>query len=83
MSVTDKGFLPARIEASADSTVTLRITRKTDATCATSINIKTDPPQRVELPLNESVDVKVTAGAVGEIAFACDMDMVGGVIAVR
>ena len=79
VTVDGTGFHPDRIAAKAGQPVTLALTRTSDETCATEIVI---PAMNIDtkLPLNERVEVTVTPGAKGEIAFACGMDMFKGTI---
>jgi plastocyanin domain-containing protein len=77
LAVTENGFEPASVNVKANTRVTLKITRKTDSTCATQIqipakNIKTD------LPLNKTVTVELGKLEKGEIRFGCGMDMMAG-----
>lgn len=39
LSVTEKGFEPNTIDVKPGTNVTLKVTRKTDSTCATAIQI--------------------------------------------
>jgi plastocyanin domain-containing protein len=82
VTVDGSGFHPDRITAHAGQPVTLAITRTTNETCGTEIVI---PSQGIDtkLPLNERVEVTVTPAAVGEVAFACAMDMHKGTIVVE
>jgi len=80
MTVTEKGFEPSSLKVKAGEAVTLKITRKTNATCAREITV---PSQKlkVNLPLDKEVIVKISALPKGEIKFGCSMDMmIGGVI---
>lgn len=79
MTVDGAGFHPDRIVATAGQPVTLAITRTTDETCGTEIVIAS-MGVNTKLPLNERVEVTVTPGEKGEIAFACGMDMMKGTI---
>jgi plastocyanin domain-containing protein len=81
VTVTGKGFEPDRIQAKPGQQVTLRFTRKAAQTCADAVFVQGDPVQHM-LPLNAPVDVKVTAPASGELAFACPMNMYRGAIVV-
>jgi plastocyanin domain-containing protein len=80
VKITNKGFEPGSVKVGSDAPVTLKVTRETDQTCAKSImvpklNIKKD------LPLNEPVLVEVGKLKKGqELAFACGMNMMTGVI---
>ncbi|MFN7130955.1 MAG: cupredoxin domain-containing protein [Myxococcales bacterium] len=81
--VTEKGFEPARIEAKPGESLVLDITRKTDQTCATNLMI---PEQKVklDLPLDEEVQVPVKVSKAGTIRFGCQMGMmIGGVIVAK
>nr|BDT29408.1 cupredoxin domain-containing protein [Bacteriovorax sp. HI3] len=80
MQVTEKGYEPSTLKVKAGESVTLKITRKTNATCAREITV---PSQKlkVDLPLDKEVTVKVAALQKGEIKFGCAMDMmIGGVM---
>ena len=80
MVITDKGFEPSSLKVKAGSPITLKVTRKTNETCAREITI---PSQklRVDLPLDKEVIVKVASLKKGEIKFGCAMDMmIGGVM---
>lgn len=79
MTVDGSGFHPDRIAAKAGEPITLAITRTTDETCGTEIVIAS-MGVNTKLPLNERVEVTVTPGEKGEIAFACGMDMMKGTI---
>jgi len=80
MLVTEKGFEPSTLKVKAGSPVTLKITRKTNATCAREITIPSQK-MRVDLPLDKEVTVKVASLQKGEVKFGCAMDlMIGGVM---
>src|SRR5256885_6010893 len=81
ITVTEKGFEPDRVQAAAGQQLTLRITRKAAQTCADAVEVQGDPVRHM-LPLNASVDVKVTAPRSGQLAFACPMNMYRGAIVV-
>jgi plastocyanin domain-containing protein len=74
LTVTDKGFQPNPLKVKAGVPVNLRITRKTDGTCANDIMIPAKNI-KVELPLNREILVKVSALEKGEIKFGCSMNM--------
>lgn len=83
MVVTEKGFEPSTLLVKAGTPVVLKITRKSDATCARDLVI---PSQKVkvELPLNKEVAVTVGSLTKGEIKFGCAMNMmVSGVMNVQ
>lgn len=80
MLVTEKGYEPNNLKVQAGKPVTLKITRKTNATCAREITV---PAQKlkVDLPMDKEVTVKLAALSKGEIKFGCAMDMmIGGIM---
>ena len=82
LSVTDKGFEPNNITVKKGEPLHLVVTRKTDQTCATSIDIK-DAGIRKDLPLNKAVAIDFTPEKAGQIRYACGMGMMGGVLLVQ
>ena len=67
----------------AGKSTILKITRKTDSTCAKQIQI---PSQNIkmDLPLNQVVSINVGKLEKGEIRFGCGMNMMdAGIIHVR
>lgn len=80
--VTEKGFEPSQIDVKPGTAVTLNVTRKTDSTCATAIQIPSKKIKK-DLPLNKTVSVNLGKLEKGEIRFACGMDMVSGQIVVH
>lgn len=81
ISVTEQGFQPARLEVKPGEAVVLRITRKVDPTCADAVDVQGDPVRHM-LPKDVPVEVRLTAPASGEIAFACPMKMYKGAVVV-
>lgn len=80
MLVTEKGYEPSSLKVKAGQPVILKITRKTNATCAREITVPTQK-LKVDLPLDKEVTVKLSALQKGEVKFGCAMDlMIGGVI---
>ena len=80
MLVTDNGFEPSQLKVPAKKPLVLKITRKTNSTCAREITV---PSQnlKVDLPMNKEVTVKLAALEKGDIKFGCAMDMmIGGVM---
>jgi cobalt-zinc-cadmium efflux system membrane fusion protein len=80
--VNEQGFEPAKVALRAGAPARLTFIRTTDKTCGTevvfpSLNIKR------ALPLNEPVQVEFTPAKSGEIAFACGMNMLKGVVVVQ
>lgn len=74
LAVTDNGFEPSSLKVKTHTPITLKITRKTDSTCATQLVI---PSQKikVDLPLNKEVVVSVGKLEKGEVKFGCAMNM--------
>lgn len=81
VTITAKGFEPDRVEAPAGKALVLRFTRKVAETCADAVDVQGDPVRHM-LPLDTPIDVKVTAPASGQLAFACPMKMYRGAIVV-
>ena len=80
--VNEQGFEPPKITLRAGTPARLTFVRITDKTCGTvvafpSLNVKRP------LPLNEPVTIEFTPEKAGEIAFACGMNMLRGVIIVE
>lgn len=82
MLVTEKGFEPAEIKVKPGTHVVLKITRKTDATCATQIFIA-EKKIKQDLPMNKEVTVDVGTLKKGDVRFACGMDMITGHIIIE
>lgn len=79
INVTTKGFEPSSVNVMAGDSVTLRVTRKTDSTCARNVQISSKNIKK-DLPLNQAVSIDLGVLSLGEIRFACGMDMVSGVV---
>lgn len=82
VTVGDDGFAPSHIEVDKGSSVTLRFTRTSNATCATEVvfpelNIKKD------LPLNQAVDVEIPAKESRTLTFQCGMGMYKSQVVVK
>lgn len=82
LQVTENGFEPSSVDVKPGTPVILKVTRKTDSTCATQIKIDAKKITK-ELPLNKTVTVNVGKLEKGEIRFGCGMDMITGKINVR
>jgi plastocyanin domain-containing protein len=83
LEVTEEGFQPKSLDVQPNKSTILKITRKTDSTCAKQIQI---PSQNIkmDLPLNQVVSINVGKLEKGEIRFGCGMDMMdAGIIHVR
>lgn len=79
IQVTEKGFEPASTDVKAGTNVQVKITRKTNATCATQVKVQGKNIKK-DLPLNEPVVISLGRVEKGEIRFACGMDMLTGQI---
>ena len=83
LEVTEKGFVPNKIDVVTNRPVELKITRKTDSTCSTSIQVPALKLKK-DLPLNKTVSVALGKLTKGEIRFGCGMNMMdSGIIYVK
>lgn len=83
LSVTENGFEPNSIDVNPGSEVVLKVTRKTDSTCAKQVQI---PSMKIkkDLPLNKTISISLGKLEKGEIRFGCGMNMMeAGRIIVR
>ncbi len=83
MSVTEKGFEPAKISLIKGAPVKFVVTRTTESTCATELLVDgTDI--NVPLPLNAPTSIDFTPAKSGQVKFGCAMDkMVSGVLLIE
>jgi plastocyanin domain-containing protein len=64
--------------------VILSFERTTDRTCATEVVFRLGGKRtETKLPLGRKVEIPLTFSTVGQITYACAMDMVVGTITVR
>lgn len=82
ITVSEKGFEPARISLRAGAPAHLTFVRTTDATCATEVAVPSLGIKRA-LPLDRPVEIEFTPAKSGDIAFACGMDMFSGTLVVQ
>lgn len=82
ISVTRKGFEPARVRVKKGEPLHLVVTRKTEDTCATELIIAAENLSK-DLPLNQPVVFDFTPTKTGEVTYACGMGMVTGVLLVQ
>jgi plastocyanin domain-containing protein len=75
------GYVPAMVHAAVGQEVTLVFKRTTDATCATEV-VMPSQDVKVDLPLNEPVEVTFIASEAGVIDFSCGMNMWHGKVMV-
>ena len=85
LAVTDKGFEPSPVKVKAGQPLLLKVTRKTEKTCATEIVIdELGDKSKTDLPLNTTVEIDFTPSKAGEVKYGCAMDkMVAGVLLVE
>lgn len=77
VQVTDKGFEPAEIKVKPGTHVVLKVTRKTESTCATEVVVK-EKSIKTDLPLNKEISIDVGIVKKGETKFSCAMEMITG-----
>ena len=82
LEVTENGFEPARVTVPGGQALTLIVTRRTDQTCATEMQIPALHVQRA-LPLNQPVRIEIPGGVTDTMNYVCGMNMLGGTIAAR
>lgn len=82
IAVTEQGFEPDTVTLRAGVPARLTVVRTTDKTCGTEIVFPALNIKRA-LPLNEPVVIEFTPEKTGNIAFACGMNMLKGVVAVQ
>lgn len=82
VSVTEKGFEPDKINVKPGTYVILKVTRKTESTCATEIKIS-EMKLKKDLPLNKEVSIDVGIIKKGKIKYACGMNMITGFLIVE
>lgn len=77
LKVTEKGFEPSEIKVKPGTHLVLKVTRVTDDTCATEIQIK---EKKIKQKLDKDREVTIDVGTLkkGDVKFACGMDMVSG-----
>jgi len=69
--VTEDGFQPSELKLKKGEPTTLAITRATENTCITAIDIPDEGVKELELPLNKAVTVTLTPKKVGVEKFHC------------
>ena len=78
IKVTDDGFVPSPITLKKGEPVLLKVTRTTDATCATDF-VLDEAKINEKLPLNQTVSIRFTPEQTGELKYGCAMDkMISG-----
>jgi len=82
ITVTEKGFEPDRVSLRGGAAARLTFVRTTDKTCGTEVVFPSLSIKRA-LPLNQPVAIEFTPPTTGEIAFACGMGMLKGVVLIQ
>lgn len=83
ITVTEEGYIPKQVSVDKGRPVHMRVTRKTDKTCATEV-ILPEHDINAKLPLNQTVDIVFTPTKSGELRYGCAMShMISSVIQVR
>lgn len=80
--VGEQAFEPATVTLRAGVPARVTFLRTTDATCATEVVFPSLDIRRA-LPLHEPVVIAFTPSTAGDIAFACGMNMLKGVVVAR
>lgn len=75
------GYKPDKITAKPGEKLVLVFTRTAEGECLSQVKIADGPV--TDLPMNEPVELPVTAPESGKLTFACGMDMATGVVAVN
>ena len=83
ITVTEKGFEPARTTIPRGEPITLIVERKTDKTCATDIVLEGLAIHET-LPLNQPIRINLPADVIGDsLGYHCGMDMHTGVLVAK
>jgi plastocyanin domain-containing protein len=81
ITVADGVYTPARIEVARGQPLVLSFTRQDPTPCAEKV-IFPDLGISADLPLQQSVELRLTPEQAGEFAFTCQMGMYRGVLIV-
>ncbi|HET7224779.1 MAG TPA: cupredoxin domain-containing protein [Candidatus Eisenbacteria bacterium] len=82
VDVTEDGFVPATVHVRRGAPLTLVVTRRTDATCATRAEFAT-LGRGYDLPLGKPVAIPIPTDSARTIRYACPMDMYKGKVIVE
>jgi membrane fusion protein, heavy metal efflux system len=80
--VSEQGYEPAKVTLRAGTPARITFVRTTDKTCGTEVVFSSLNIKRA-LPLNQAVTIEFTPAKTGEIAFACGMNMLKGVVVIE
>ena len=75
-------YTPSRIEARVGQPLTLRFLRKDASPCAEKV-VFSELGLSADLPLNQPLELTVTAPAAGRYSFTCQMQMYRGELVAR
>jgi plastocyanin domain-containing protein len=78
VSATKDGYTPDRIAGKPGEKLVLVFKRTIEGECLSQVKVGDGPV--VELPMNTPVEVPVTVPELGQLTFACGMDMFRGTI---
>lgn len=81
IAVKKAGYAPDKIKVKGGEKLKLVFTRVEDTECGSQVKVADG--KLVDLPLNQAVEVALTAPPSGEVRFACGMDMMTGVLVVN
>jgi YHYH protein/Cupredoxin-like domain len=79
IQLSERGYIPARVEIPANRPLTLAFTRDASPNCGSEVIFPTLGIRRT-LPVGETVVVQLPAQPAGEISFGCGMGMYRGMI---
>jgi plastocyanin domain-containing protein len=80
VQVKKDGYHPDKIQVKPNEKLKLIFTRVEDTECGAQVKVAGGSV--VDLPLNQAVEIPLTAPASGEVKFLCGMDMMTGAIVV-
>jgi len=80
--VSEQGYEPGKVTLRAGAPAGITFVRTSDRTCGTEVVFPSLNIRRA-LPLNEPVVIEFTPDRSGDIAFACGMNMLTGVVVVQ
>ena len=85
IEANEAGYKPDRVEIARGEQVTLVFKRTADNTCASDVHFTLPDGSRIDeqLPLGVVIEIPIKVEKVGDISFACGMDMFLGTIVVK
>jgi len=82
ITVDAQGYHPDSVEGRVGQPITLVFRRTTDEGCGQELVVPSENIRR-DLPLNQPVEITLTPGQAGRVAFTCGMNMLQGAVVVR